>query len=562
MYTMTMRTPNEQGQMGNYLKLYDPTLTEYGLEAPEMQLEANTINTLTFTIYDWNPRFNDLQLRKSVIYVYRDGSLRMVFRPIKRKLNFQGGVEYTCEELTGLLNDIMLKNPKMENTTAKDVILSVINGWTSEASEGTVVIPDKAVLLSLLTADRTAFTRLRPNSPYMHGDLHVGEKQSYELNTALYMLGFPVTRSLTWFYVPDQVYYFMQWCVAHPEKGMTTTQAHINASGKGDRWEDANNMSNQTGPYYDLLKLVNDTIDSIDHGDVYQYPSIYPASFAFDTAVDAPASDYIYDFEGDITIEEADFAGCWDYLQENIVDEYGGYLMAVWESETQCRIKYVTDEDLPLSNQTITLGENMVDLFVENDTTDVFTTIIPVKEDGTAWDIGTIPAQNGQKFVVLESLFQLYGRKDTTKEFEGSTVSEVFDKILEWVRDKTPIFKPFIQARAYDLKYAGVNVDYITWMERIQVVSQQHNVLESYPIRAATIVMDSPGANEYELGEEPPSIADQINDDVRTLEKQVSKNTATLDVNTGTIAEHGQTISGHTTDIQDLGLRVSALEGR
>lgn len=557
MYTMTMRNPGANGYNDQpFLKLYDPTLTEYGLEAPEMQLEANMIGGLTFTIYDWNPRFNDLQLRKTAIYLYRDGVLRMAFRPIKRRLTFQGGVEYTCEELTGLLNDVMLKNAEKEDTTAKQVILDVINGWTSEASNGTVVIPDKAVLMSLLNADRTAFSRLRPDSPYMYGDLHASTKQSYELNTALYMLNFPVNRNLTWYYVPDQVYYFMQWAVAHHADGMTTTQSQINASGKGYHWVNANDKTSQTGPYYDLLKLVNDTIDSMDQGPIYEYPSVYPAAFAFDTSTDAPASDYIHDFEGDITIEEADFMGCWDYLQENIVDVYGGYLLPIWESESLCRIKYVMDDDLPLSSQRIMLGENMADMFVEKDTTDVYTTVIPIKEDGTAWDISTVPAQNGQKFVVLESLFQMYGRKDATKVFEGDTVSDVYDKILTWIRDNIPIFKPFIQAKAYDLKYAGVDVNYITWMERIQVVSEQHDVLESYPIRAATIAMDSPSANQYELGEEPPSVADQINDEVKTLDKLRKR----VNSDGKTISSHSTEIATHTTEISNLDTRVYNLE--
>lgn len=559
MYTMTMRNPGANGYNDQpFLKLYDPTLTEYGLETPEMQLEANMIGGLTFTIYDWNPRFNDLQLRKTAIYLYRDGVLRMAFRPIKRRLTFQGGVEYTCEELTGLLNDIMIALPDMASTNAGEVILHILGAWATEAAQETVVIPDKAVLASLLNEERTAFVTLRPDSQNLYAGLHTSLRTAYELNTALYMLGFPVNRNLTWFYQQDAVRTFMQWAVAHHELGMTTTQAQINASSKGYYWIPANDTTNPTkGPYYDLLKLVNDTLDGAEYGPNYQYKSLFLAGFVCNTTTDVPASDYIHDKQGNIDIEKTEYIGCWDLLQQTLVDEYGGYILPVWESETQCRIRYVTDDDLPMSNQSIVFGENMADLFVERDSTDVYTTIIPVKEDGTTWDIGSIPAQNGQKFVVLEELFQLYGRKDMTKEFTGANVTEVYDKILEWVKDSTPIFKPFIQARAYDLKYAGVDVNYLTWMERIPVISDKHKVLETYPIRAATESLDSPDANEYELGEEPPSIADQVNDEVKTLEQIERKSKEADDA----ISKNTTKINSHTVEINNLDNRVSRLEG-
>ena len=134
MYTMTVD--------GN--KLYDPTLTEYGLESPHLQLEANRFGALTFTIYDWNPRFSTLQLRKSIIRLYRDNALYMVFRPVKRRLNFMGGMEYECEELSAVLNDI-LKRPaaKTTGTNARSVISATLDSWLENTSEETAYMPRK-----------------------------------------------------------------------------------------------------------------------------------------------------------------------------------------------------------------------------------------------------------------------------------------------------------------------------------------------------------------------------------------------------------------------------------
>ena len=560
MYTMTMRNPGANGYDGEpVLKLYDPTLTEYGLEAPEMQLEANMIGGLTFTIYDWNPRFNDLQLRKTAIYLYRDGMLRMVFRPIKRRLTFHGGVEYTCEEMTGLLNDFMAKWAKREGTTAKEIIRDVIyntqNGWATEASKTTIVIAEKAAVKGLLNKSETEFAVLKPDNVGWGSQ----GKAVKDLNMSLYLLGYLEAKYMNYSIYNIQtavaLTHFMEDSLGEP--GMTITQSQIEASkGPTAQWDHpitgylfsaANDKTNRHGAYYDLLTLIKQKIANMDDGTEYQYTSSYAASFVFDPDVDAPASDIIEAENGLIDVEESDFAGYWDYLQETLVDEYAGFLIPVWETETRCRLRYVTDADLPVSSQVIRFGENMSDLFLERDTTDVYTTIIPVKEDGTMWDISQQGDQNGQKFVVLEALFKAYGRKDTTKIFEGATPAIVYPKIMDWIRTKTPTFKPFIQARAYDLKYAGVNVEYLTWMEQIQVISDKHDVLEAYPIRAATVSLDSPSANEYELGEEPPSIADQINDEVKTLDQRSRR--------------ADEAISKNTTEINTLDLRVSALEG-
>ena len=71
MYTMTI----------DNMTLYDPTTSEYLLEAPLLHLEANKIGTLTFTIYQDNPQYEGIVLRQSIIRLYRDGAIYMLFRP-------------------------------------------------------------------------------------------------------------------------------------------------------------------------------------------------------------------------------------------------------------------------------------------------------------------------------------------------------------------------------------------------------------------------------------------------------------------------------------------------
>lgn len=101
MYTMLM---GETGQL-----LYHPGTDDYTLAAPKMVRKLNSIATLTFTIYPNNPRYNSISLFTSRIKVYKDGTLQMIFRPIKCKRLFGGGKEYSCEELLGVIQNIKLR---------------------------------------------------------------------------------------------------------------------------------------------------------------------------------------------------------------------------------------------------------------------------------------------------------------------------------------------------------------------------------------------------------------------------------------------------------------------
>lgn len=88
---------------------FDPRLDQYAIEAPILEREANRIGTLTFTIYPDHPRYHDLELFASLLWVYRDDALYIVMRPTKRTRKMLDGVEYECEEMMGVLNDTVYR---------------------------------------------------------------------------------------------------------------------------------------------------------------------------------------------------------------------------------------------------------------------------------------------------------------------------------------------------------------------------------------------------------------------------------------------------------------------
>ena len=102
MYTMTIGNRLN----ANRRTFFDPRTDEYTLLNPAMDREDGKLATLSFTIFPGHPEYGNFSVRNCVINVYLDGVFLIPFRPIKSRHTFKGGIEYTCEELAGVMNDV------------------------------------------------------------------------------------------------------------------------------------------------------------------------------------------------------------------------------------------------------------------------------------------------------------------------------------------------------------------------------------------------------------------------------------------------------------------------
>lgn len=114
--------------------LYNPALDGFPLVSPKLQLEANKIGTLAFTVYPQNPEYGQIQVLLSELTVYKDGNVYWQGRPNHTKRTFKGGIEYKCEEVTAFLNDYKLRPGTYEGTCAQffSVVLTAYNARTSK----------------------------------------------------------------------------------------------------------------------------------------------------------------------------------------------------------------------------------------------------------------------------------------------------------------------------------------------------------------------------------------------------------------------------------------------
>ena len=89
--------------------LFDPRIEESAITSPLMELEANKIGALTFTIHPNHAEYGNIEKITSTISVYKDGTLIYQFRPSYSQRGFRNSVTYKCEELLARLKDFRFR---------------------------------------------------------------------------------------------------------------------------------------------------------------------------------------------------------------------------------------------------------------------------------------------------------------------------------------------------------------------------------------------------------------------------------------------------------------------
>lgn len=497
---------------------YDPRKPQYALESPILDLAANQIGTLTFTIYDSHPEYNNIVLRQSLIRVYFDGTIDRIMRPIKRRLNFKGGAEYTCEEATGRLNDLF-KRPVGFTGTAAQMIELCIQSYT-DAAAGTGLVAPAAYIRSLWP-----ITHLKPAS-------HIGSKSEAhieghetvvivpntgpavtELNKILAVLGYWGNT-----YIPPTLEYNESKVLALMRKHGIESIDNLPGSdemayflpdpppyGNQHLWDsDWNfNQAHTHNKLYDaLVEDFEELLESLPEDDdaLVELDNAEPSSEITFYVGSTPAS-------GDsFTVEAGDYTGYWDYMQQHIVEPYGGYIHPVW-GVNSCTLNYYNDSDLPLSGQSIKFAENMSDLYIDTDSEDVYSSLIPIGKDGLTVNV----YNDGVDYIIDANGEALYGLKEQIKEWPEIDDGQVLlDTAKAWLSENAVRLKDQINVSAYDLIYAGADVSRLRFMTRVPIKSELHWVDDTYLMTAATIPLDSPAAGNFELSGERDSLTAAI----------------------------------------------------
>lgn len=536
MYTMTI-----DGR-----PLYDPTITGCALEMPSDTFEANKIGTMIFTIYPGHPEYYNIMLRLSIIRVYRDGIIYSVFRPVRAMRAFQGGIEYTCEELTALLNDFMHRpaafpvNP--DANTARDLMQLCLTDYNAR-SAGTKVVPPREYVESLYPfthiGNRNVSAGHYIGTPYggleeieiMNGPPY--DALSREIANVLAVLGYYgniyIPPTYDWSETSKAV---KKFAVSHNLRyGQSNGYQYDADYGMRIHWEwpyeydygwdgesrcmdfdgivAALNVDYQD--YLNNLPDENDPDESVNDQQPFTF-SVGDTPAAYESEPDPETGDQI---SIPLTMEKGGYSGFWDYMQEAIIDQLGGYIIPEW-GENSCTLHYKRDEHLTICDQAIEFGENMVDLVIDTDSEKVYSIVIPIGKDGLTINTDTTPPEptiddTQPDYIADVDAVDLYGKREMTKDWPDiDDPQQLKYTATQWLMENAIRLKDEFEVNALDLRYAGVNVGHLEFMQRVRVVMAKYGIDQYCTMTGAEIALDSPAGDVYHFNGERDSLVDKI----------------------------------------------------
>lgn len=200
---------------------------------------------------------------------------------------------------------------------------------------------------------------------------------------------------------------------------------------------------------------------------------------------------------------------CWDALQ-TLVEKNQGYFVPRTSNGT-IYLDYLSESDLPISEQQIVFGENMTDLFIETDTDNCYSVLYPfgTNEDDETVSIASV--NGGIDYLENATAVAAYGRREKRMSWTNvESPSQLLSLAQAQLSQITPLFSESVQLSAVDLHDAGVNTHALFFPARIDCISAPHGYSHRYPITRMETVLDAPQSVSISLGKIPITFTDSF----------------------------------------------------
>lgn len=199
---------------------------------------------------------------------------------------------------------------------------------------------------------------------------------------------------------------------------------------------------------------------------------------------------------------KTDYTGHWEALQKYLVSPYGGYIIPRYEN-SMITLDYLSEESLPESSQMITFGENMKDMFLEMDSQDTYSGIIPLGgiPSGETEKVNIKSVNYGMDVVYHAEAVDLYGPREVVREWKDVlNPGELKELGMAWLRENAIKFRQTVQISAVDLHNADFSIESFEYLHWIRAVSARHNLENRYVLAREEVPLDRPTGTVLTLG--------------------------------------------------------------
>lgn len=237
-----------------------------------------------------------------------------------------------------------------------------------------------------------------------------------------------------------------------------------------------------------------------------------------------------------VSYETSDPKQCFSALKA-ITDANGGYLVPRFENGN-IYLDYLQDSDLPVCSQKIQFGENMTDLFIEQDTTNCYSVLYPFGTNSDNETVSIASVNSGKDYLENASAIASYGRREKKITWNNvETPADLLSLAQPKLSEIAALYYEAVSLSAVDLHNLDTTIPALAFLSLIDCVSVPHNYSHRYPITKIEIPLDAPQSESITLGTAPLSLTDRI-----TLERRT---------NASTRSAYGRAISKANKDIDE-----------
>lgn len=222
-----------------------------------------------------------------------------------------------------------------------------------------------------------------------------------------------------------------------------------------------------------------------------------PKQFLYGNVTITDPNDYI-------VRSNSSYTSVLDEMTDKLLNNLGGYLVPRYYYAAAFLDYLVTPGKE--SEQTITFGENLLDITEYIDAQNVFTVLIPLgaeqeDEEGNKTGRLTIESVNdGKDYIENAAAIEIFGRIWKTATWDDVTVpSNLLNKARSFLNDNVSMAVT-LSIKAVDLNLIDVDTERIKLGDSIRVVSKPHGIDTFFICSKMVIDMVSPDKTEFTLG--------------------------------------------------------------
>ena len=211
-----------------------------------------------------------------------------------------------------------------------------------------------------------------------------------------------------------------------------------------------------------------------------------------------------------------DYPTTLDEIDKKLVSVFGGYLKAEYNHGNKL---YYTSNSGSIGEQTISFGENLLDVTQYIDATNVFTVLIPLgstygeieqampgyfgrelTSEETSKRLTIESVNDGKDYLEHEAAIKIFGRIEKTETFDGIfTANNLRDKGQAYL-DSGVAMAVTLSINAIDLHLLDVDTDALKCGCYYRVVSTPHGIDTYFRLSKVTINLQKPDSSQYTFG--------------------------------------------------------------